>query len=216
MKSKKPNPASQVTWPLILIAAIALSACSHQAEEKRRQDVKDFEAYVDARRDSVENYLDRTWDDIEREYNEKRADLSKDSAEWAEDVKANYYEAERDWETFKANYRVKSEERNNVAKMDALRNTLVIGGVRSDYTDLTKDNIVRQYEHFVNTVRTNKDVYTKEEWTAININWKALNGRKREIDKDISGADNSRIMKLQVEYTGIKAVNRPFADSENM
>lgn len=97
--------------------------------------------------------------------------------------------------------------------MDALRTSLTIDGVRTDYADLTAANIVAEYQHFVNTVSANKDIYTKEQWTIVNVTWKGLKGRNREIQKSISSGDGVKILKLQLQYTGIKALNRPEADN---
>ena len=128
-------------------------------------------------------------------------------------MRERYNQVVRDWDNFRQEYQTKRAENEQIHKMDALRNTLVMDGVRPDYTDLNSKDALKEYEHFVNTIKENKDNYTRDEWTAINVNWQALNGRKREIEKDIPSGDKSKIAKLQVEYTAIKAVNRPVAEN---
>lgn len=200
------------TWPLTLCAAATLvfTACSN--DEQLRKDTAELRDYVNNHRDSVEIYADTQWDNLEAEYNTKKAKL--DTSKMATEIRETYNETARDWETFKADYAVKREEKLKLAEQDAFRATLAIQGVRPDFTDLSNTNILAEYEHFVTTVKANKDLYSKEQWLVVNNSWKALQGRKKEIDNNIASADNTKIAKLQLEYTAIKATNRPFADSE--
>ena len=201
---------------LQLVCVITLFAsCGEQEKQKREEKLNDFNAYVQRHQDSVDYYAQRNWDELNAEYEQKRAEFDKDLEKMDEQAKERYNKTVSDWETFKGNYQQKSNETAAVQQMDKLRATLAIDGVRPDYTDLTAADIVREYEHFVNTVEANKDAYTKEQWTVINVNYKALNGRKRELEKEIKSVDMPKITKQQLRYTGIKATNRPFAEEAN-
>jgi hypothetical protein len=196
---------------LIFLIAIVTS-CDGNDNEKRQRDMDDFTSYVRGHRDSVDFYATHDWDSLNYEFEERRTILEKDTAKMDEAMRASYNKNISEWEDFRMAYNKTRIDNTEVAEMDRLRATLALEGVRPDYTDLNATNALRQYEHFVNTVRANKDAYTQEQWTVINVNYKALNGRKREIDQEISGEDLRKIARLQLEYTGIKAVNRPFAE----
>lgn len=212
----KPLPYTRASWLLVLIIAVCFTtACNNAAREKREKDVDDFKAYVREHKDSADAYVDRQWAELEAEYNEKKVALEKDTAEMGEEFRAKYRESVNEWEEFKNDFTVRQQERAAVAEMDVLRAQLVITGVRNDFSDLSPASALQEYEHFVNTVKANKDAYTKEQWLVVNNSWKSLNGRKKEIEKDLPNGDGGKITKLQLEYTGIKAVNRPFAESES-
>lgn len=196
----------------MMCAAVALVFTACNNDEQLRKDTAELRDYVNNHRDSVEIYAETQWNNLEAEYNTKKAKL--DTSKMATEIRETYNETVRDWETFKADYAVKREEKVKLAEEDAFRATLVTQGVRPDYSDLSNTNILVAYEHFVTTVKANKDIYSKEQWLVVNNSWKALQGRKKEIDNNISTGDNGKITKLQMEYTAIKAVNRPFADSE--
>lgn len=192
----------------------ALSSCDNSAKQKRQKDLDDLNAYIKNQKDSIDQLADRTWADIENTYNAKKADLERDTADMDQEMRNSYYRTVSEWETYKSDFAKKAEENKDVAAMDAIRKDLTSNDVRPDFTDATVANIVPVYQHFVETVKNNKDNYTKEQWTVVNVSWKALKGRKREIAKDIKASDMAEITKQELQYIGIKAVNRPFADSE--
>ncbi len=213
---KKRNGLS-LNWlvPGLFFVAAILTSCGQQEKEKRERDLNDFDVYVKNHADSVEYYAEKNWDELNSEFEQKKTELDKNLDKMDEANRDRYNKTVSDWEAFKADYTHKTEERASVEQMDRLRATLAIEGVRPDYTDLTPTNVVKEYEHFVTTVEANKDAYTKEQWMVINVNYKALNGRKRELEKEIPMGDMPKIAKLQLQYTAIKAVNRPFADDAN-
>jgi len=199
---------------LELICVMALvNACSQQDNIKRKHDVDDLNAYVRMQQDSLDSYAGRSWEELNSDFEKKKVGLDKQLDKMDEETRKSYNNAITDWNSFKSEYTRRREEHSKVAQMDNLRATLVMEGVRPDYTDLGAKDVVKEYIHFVDAVKANKDTYTKEQWTAVNVNYKALNGRKRELEKLIPAHDMSTILKLQLEYVGVKALNRPFADN---
>lgn len=213
MKRTVTPPVLNLLLPFVTAVLVFFSSCNQQAQMERQRKVDEFNAYVQNKKDSVDAYLDRSWDDLNSEYERKKAELDKDTADMAEDMRVSYYKTVNDWESFKDGFKTKAEEKARLAKMDALRQTLVLDGIRPDYTDLPATRLVEQYEHFVNTVDAHKDEYTSDEWQIINVNYQALNGRKRELESSINAPDGAKIVKLQLQYTAIKAVNRPVAEN---
>ncbi|MFN8310491.1 MAG: hypothetical protein U0T73_11055 [Chitinophagales bacterium] len=201
--------------PLVLLAVTVLifSACKNKTEDRRRS-VDDFRDYVEARSNDVQNYTDSTWRIAKDSFQLKWARLASDTDEMDDEVHATYVKAVNQWHDMEAHYAAMAGDRARLAEMDGVRNSLTIPGVRNDFTDLTAGDALNAYEHFVNVVKQKKDDYSKEQWNAVNMSWKNLNGRRRELDKDLKAETKSKIVKLQFEYTGIKAVNRPFAESE--
>ena len=218
MKSKTSNFLSGTFKGLLLlqlVCVIALStSCGNQEKEKRDKELNELREYVRMHNDSADAFADRTWDELNSDYEKRKTELEKNIDKMDEETRKTYNQTVSDWETYKANYARKAQENSSVIKMDKLRATLLLNDTRPDHTNLAAKNVLNAYEHFIDVVKANKDNYSKEEWTVINVNYKALNGRKRELEKDLAANDKAKITKLQMEYTGIKAVNRPFADNE--
>ena len=196
----------------LLFAISTLCACNG-TNKNQQQDVDDLNAYVQRHKDSIDVFAKATWNSLDSEFNAKKQKLERDTAQMTAEVKASYYDAVRNWEGFQNQYSIKRSEEAKIDEMDTLRKSLTPDGIRPDFTDLLAPQVYSAYEHFLTTVRNNKDQYTKEQWTVVNVSWKALNGRKRELEKDIDGATGAKISKLQIEYTGIKALNRPLAEN---
>ena len=195
--------------PLFGLCAFIFTACDQNAQKKKNID--NLQTYVRNHNDSLELYADTNWDSLDNEFRLKQAAID-DTAKLNEEMRQSYYKSLSDWNTFKTNYTIKKQEKGKLAQMDSLRKSLTLDGVRTDYADLTAANLLAEYEHFVNTVEANKDMYTKEQWTVINVTWKGLKGRNREIEKDVAAGDAAKILKLQIKYIAIKATNRPEAD----
>lgn len=211
-----PNTLPPFKWSLAIAFAmlVGFSSCDNSAQ-KRQKDLDDLNAYVKNQNDSIDQSLSKNWNDIQSGYDAKIAELQKDTAKMTQDMRNSYYQTQSQWESYKAAYTKKTSENKNLAAMDALRKSLAIDGVRSDYTNLTAAQVLPEFEHFVTTVKNNKDAYTADQWTAVNVNWKALKGRKRELSKDIPASDMAKILKQQTEYVGVKAANRTFADDDD-
>ena len=195
-----------------LFVISALTSCDNKQE--RQQSLDDLKTYVRQHRDSVDMYATQTWDRVDSGFETRKAKLDKEVAKMDTSMQNDYNQTLADWQSFQNDYNRIQAEKEKLGAMDSLRSSLALSGVRPDFTDVTADNILQQYEHFVSVVKANKDAYTKQQWTVVNVSYKSLNGRKREIEKDLHKGDEAKIVKLQLEYTGIKAVNRPLADNE--
>lgn len=51
-------------------------------------------------------------------------------------------------------------------------------------------------------------IYTREDWDEIKVLYEALDTRKNEVEKDLSGSDNLKIAGLKVKFAAIKATHR--------
>ena len=205
---------------LALICALIFSACSDQANQRRQTSLDNMKAYVKVHKDSIDNYLDMSWDRIDQEFRQKKDVLENDMDKMNTEMKESYNSALRDWDSVKAEYADKLAERSRLAHVDKVRGNLYIkagAGNTShklDFSDLNAGDMVAEYQNFVDVIRQYKDEYTTEDWTMVNKTWKDLNHRRKELKDSISVGDTKKIMKLRVDYTAIKAVNRPLAVSD--
>jgi hypothetical protein len=200
--------------PSVIIVALIMASCSNQAEEKRRKDLDEFNAYVQEHVNASEKYADQKWDDMDREFNEKKSKLENDKDKMNQEMKQKYDRIVADWESYKADHTTMNESHTDNEHINQFRVTLFPEGVRDDLSTVTPQNIAMVYTHFVNIVVKNKDTYTKEEWEAVDNSWKALNDKEDLYEKQITKVDDKTIFKQKVRYESIKVENKPFAKKE--
>jgi hypothetical protein len=199
----------------IVIAVVSgriLPSCSDQSVYSKK--ICDLNDYVQGHKDSLTYYLTYRWDELNSPFENKEAHLAQDTLRMNQAQKDSFYMIVNNWAAFKEEFSERAAEKAQVSVMDDLRKSLTLDGIRIDYADLKEDRIAEQYQHFVDVVKANKDNYTKEQWLVVNVSWKELNGRRKEISKDLKAPDGAKIAKVQLEYTAIKAINRPLAESE--
>jgi prefoldin subunit 5 len=197
---------------LVAGTVVSIYSCTDSGREKRQKSLDDLEAYVKDHKESADKYAERKWDEVEREYDEKKATLEKESDKLDREMKTKYERTINDWEAYKADYLEAQKRKIEREQVSLLENTLMPDYVHSDYSLITSQNIAEVYEHFVKVVNEHRDEYTKEEWTTINNSWKELNNKRDKLDKAISKKDDKRIFSMKTKYTTIKALNRPFAE----
>ncbi|MFN3641123.1 MAG: DUF6565 domain-containing protein, partial [Flavobacterium sp.] len=80
---------------------------------------------------------------------------------------------------------------------------------------VNKDNILKTFDHFVNTVYENKDSYSREDWDEIKMLYEALGTRKNTVEKEgLSSSDNLKIAGLKIKFAPMYTLNRMGAKAE--
>ncbi|MES2380774.1 MAG: hypothetical protein V4538_07020 [Bacteroidota bacterium] len=201
----------------MLATFFTLSYCSDRGKEKTQKSIAEFKVYVKEHKDASEKYMDQKWEDMEKEYDLKKAELDKHADKMDQEMKNNYDETVAEWQAFKADYQIKRKEKEEMAKVETLKSAIVPADIHTDFSNVNGSNIVSVFEHFVNTVDSQKEIYSKEEWVLINDYWKSLKDLASRLDdaKKISKEDNRKLTGLKIKYMAIKTMNKPFAGSEN-
>lgn len=201
----------------LLATFLTLTYCSDQGRENTRKSVNDFKAYVTEHKDAAANYMDQKWEDMEKEYNDKKAEADKNLDKMDQEMKDSYYATVANWEVFKTKYQSNQKEKEDMAKAEALKATVIPKDVNTDLSNVSGKNIANVFEHFVTRVDNNKEAYSAEEWTHLNNYWKSLNDLSARLDDEgkISKEDNRKLDGQRIKYMAIKTLNKPFAESEN-
>jgi hypothetical protein len=207
-----------------VIILFIVSSCSNQANQHRQQVLDDMKAYVKVHRDSLDTYMTKSWDQLDHEFSQKKAVLENDIDKMNAEMKESYNNTVREWDSVKMDYTDKMAEKSRMAHFDEVRNSLCMispntssgssAPRRLNFNELSPSQIEPEYQNFVDIVKGYKEQYTLEDWKVVNTCWKDLNHRRREIKDSISTGDAKKILKLQIDYTAIKALNRPIAESD--
>ncbi len=202
----------------IVLIALGFTSCKDEKQEQAKKKIDSYVAYVDSVKNVAEEDLKADWKDVEAEY-ERRAENAQAALA---DLKDNTAETEKINES-----KIKYEEFKNqmaaklapeVTPKQKLRNSLFGEGKIGDdmsFAWVNAKNILSVYDQFVNTVQSNKDSYSREDWDEIKLMYEALDSRKNTVEKEgLTAEDNRKIAGLKIKFAPMYTVNRMGAKSE--
>ena len=210
-----------MTKKLTLIATVAVlicgfTACKNKTNEQAKLEASNFNMYVDSVNGLTHVYTEENWQAIDQGYNERVARLEQQISTLEAEDKAKAEESKAKYAQLKATYEQNiakaKAEATDVDSRQVLRDRLFgEGKIAADmqFGFVNATNVLGIYETFVNTVDNNKDAYSREDWDEIKVLYEALDTRKNEIEKEMTGPDNRKIAGLKIRFASIKAVNRP-------
>ena len=203
----------------VLILISGLAACNDSAKVTAKEDAVILTEYVDSVESLPPVYTVENWTTIDNGYQERatRAEKTIANLEAADKEKTEASKAK--YAALKASYETKLKEKEAADKMavttsdyrQVLRNRLFgEGKIGADmkFGFVTANNIMEVYNKFVNDVQDNRNNYTREDWDEIKVLYEALDTRKNEVEKELSGSDNLKIAGLKVKFATIKATHR--------
>lgn len=204
----------------VLTILLAIVSCTSKQEKKVQQLTDNYIRFVDSVAAIPADEAATKWNEIEKVYDKKVNQLNREvdklDNKSAIDKKIN--EADARYENFKIIIIEKKVVLD--AQNEDLKEKKVLFG--ADYVSdnfkfewVNKDNILAVYDHFVTTVSTYKDAYSREDWDEIKMLYEALDTRKNTIEKEgLTSSDNRKIAMLKIKFAPMFTFNRMGAKSD--
>ncbi|WP_100616035.1 hypothetical protein [Confluentibacter citreus] len=201
--------------------ALLFASCKDEKADLAKQSVEEYKSYVDsvASLEYAEAYSN--WENIENGYNNHKsmASMNINDTEDKAVLVDNVDDATLKYETYKTNLIAEKEKEDMRISKDNFRKALLGSNYDNSgdmsFTWINKDNILSVYETFVNTVETNKDSYSREDWDEIKLLYEAIDTRKNTVENEgLTSADNRKIAGLKLKFAPMYTVNRMGAKSE--
>lgn len=210
----------------IAVIALGFTSCKDEKAVESEKMVDSYVMYVDSLGNVTSEDARKNWEGIEATYQLKSGDAQAALANMKDNTAAQerLAAATAKYEAMKAKYEAEMQENAKVAVVanpkQQLRNALFgEGKIGEDmnFNWVNKDNILGIYQNFVNTVDTNKDVYSREDWDEVKLMYEALDSRKNTVEKEgLSGDDNRKIAGLKLKFAPMYTVNRMGAKNGEM
>jgi len=210
----------------IAVIALGFTSCKDEKAVESEKMVDSYVMYVDSLGNVTSEDARENWEGIEATYQLKSGDAQAALANMKDNTAAQerLAAATAKYEAMKAKYEAEMQENAKVAVVanpkQQLRNALFgEGKIGEDmnFNWVNKDNILRIYQNFVNTVDTNKDAYSREDWDEVKLMYEALDSRKNTVEKEgLSGDDNRKIAGLKLKFAPMYTVNRMGAKNGEM
>ena len=197
-----------------LISAFTLFSCKSEETRNAEKQIKAYEQYVDSITAVAAADAAAKWNEIEVSYQTEKSKTEaaiQNLANKAE-YEVNMKKTADKFETYKQSTATeKAKIDANNAKIQFRTSILGRGDFGNDmsFSWVNKDNILKTYDQFVNTVIAHKDHYTVEQWDDIKKLYEALDSRKNTVEKEgLTTADNLKIAGLKVKFAPIFKVER--------
>ncbi|MHA4842534.1 DUF6565 domain-containing protein [Flavitalea antarctica] len=198
------------------IVCFGFTACDSNDDNEIERDLSRLDSYLDSVKSVTPVYSEEGWATIKTEYNRTIDKIQVAGKELSSDANKKLEEVKAEYNKLKDDYEVKIRDKKNEAAASDYKVTLrrsLFGdeqvGSDMQFNWVTAKNALSVYDRFVNTVKENREKYSREDWDEIKTLYEALDTRKNEIEKDLPTNDNLKIAKLKVQFAGLKAVRRP-------
>ncbi|MES2241088.1 MAG: DUF6565 domain-containing protein [Bacteroidota bacterium] len=199
----------------IIALAIIASSCKDEKQEMANKKVEEFKIYVDSVSNVATEKTSENWEIIQAKYDKTKmeAEVAIKELENKTDMQATIDKTDSKYEEYKAKVISEKEAINKGTNTprDNFRNALFTEKIGDDmtFTWVNKDNIADVYSNFVNTVKNNKDSYSREDWDEIKLLYEALDTRKNTVEKEgLSSKDNTKISGLKIKFSTMYRINR--------
>jgi hypothetical protein len=200
---------------LALSSIFAFTSCDRTTHDNDNDTAYGrYRGYVVSVRDTSDRYYDRNWDELQREYEARKAEVDKEKDRLDDKAKAEYNDLEADWQEFKARYDERHMQRDNEDRIIKLRSTLVATPSDLTFGSVGGTDMRATYERFIETVRANRETYSTQDWNEVNAIYNALKARRQAVMDEIPKEDKMRIQNLEIEYETKVMVNKPFSPDE--
>jgi hypothetical protein len=204
---------------VLLVSALTMMSCADEHKTKADKAVADYVTYVDSISDATSESLSEKWDEVETAFLNKKvaAETSLENLKERAELDKKMTSASTKYEEFKARWISEKKEMDAKKAKSDLNNSLFVGqevGEDTSFAWVNKNNILKTYENFVNTVSNNKDKYSREDWDHIKMLYEALDTRKNTVEKSgISTSDNLKIAGYKTRFATMYQINRVTAKS---
>lgn len=209
---------------VIIATVLAFASCKDEKQEKAQKSLDAYSSYIDSLSNVQQEKAIENWAIIESDYArlKSEAEISLAAATDKTKLQDSLNTASLRYEEFKTNILSEKEKTDaDAGAADAKTNKYKIlfgeNYVNDDmkFNWVNKDNILSVYENFVNTVKKNKDSYSREDWDEIKLVYEALDSRKNTVEKEgLTSHDNNKIALLKLKFAPMYTVNRMGAKSE--
>jgi hypothetical protein len=195
------------------------TSCNDPKREAAKLNVEVYTNYVDSISDLDFVEANSNWKNIEKGFNENKSNAKEyiNGIKENQDLTGYIDEATQKFEDFKAEL-AENKRQEILIQKNNFRMALLGESYSNDdmkFEWINKDNILSVYQNFVDTVDTNKDNYSREDWDEIKLLYEAIDTRKNTVENEgLTGSDNRNIAGLKLKFAPMYTLNRMGAKSE--
>jgi hypothetical protein len=204
---------------LVALATI-FTSCKDEKQEMAQKSVDSYEKYVDSISNVSQVEAAANWDAIQADYDKMKmdAEVTLAEAKEKETLQVTVDNSSTKYEEYKVTVVAEKEKMQaDNAKTTFYKTFFGESYINDDmkFNWVNKTNILSVYDNFYNTVKANKDSYSREDWDEIKLTYEALDTRKNTVENEgLSSEDNRKIAGVKLKFAPMYTVNRMGAKSQ--
>jgi hypothetical protein len=209
---------------LISMVFIGMISCQNKEKELSDKRISELEQYVDSLKEVNAEDRQANWDKIAADF-EIKATNANDALVNLKDEDRNPSQVKVDAATAKYDeFKVATQTKIEAVKIASkpkpnqiLRDRLFgAGKIGEDmnFSWVNKNNILKTYDSFFEAYKTNKGIFTREDYDEIKLMYEALDSRKNTVENEgLSSEDNNKIASIKFKFGPMFKINRMGAKS---
>ena len=204
---------------ILALAFVTLSfeSCKNEERENAEVAVEDYTKYVDSISKIATSEALANWESIQADLEKAKA-KAEVSVKNISNKKALLSSIDKGSIKYgKYKNSIIAEKQKKESKKKQIQIDLLGKSVPKDmkFECVNKNNILKVYQHFVSTVKKNKETYTIEDWDEVKLLYEALDSRKNIVEENgLTNFDNNKISLLKLKFGPMYRLNRLGANSD--
>ncbi len=206
-----------------LLSAILMGtfSCKNKENELAEKRISALESYVDSLKTVSSEDMEKNWDKIATDYNQKNTEANEalsgadeqtrtSSQERVDNSTARYGEFKTNIENRATANAATTAVAKNPSQLlrDRLFGAGKIGNDMS-FAWVNKNNILDVYDKFFEAYKENKNDFSREDYDEIKLMYEALDNRKNTVEKEgLSSSDNMKIASIKFKFSPMFDLNR--------
>ncbi len=208
-----------------VLAAVlfTFASCKDEKQAHAEKTVNNYVVYVDSLGNVASEEAKTNWQTIEDNYQLRiaEAEASLSDAKDNEALRDKVEATKAKYEALKAKYQAEIQAKTMTNNPNQKLRDGYFGegkvGEDMNFSWVDKNNILKVYETFFESYKSNKGNFTREDYDETKLIYEALDSRKNTVEKEgLSSEDNAKIASIKLKFAPMFKVNRIGAKAREM
>ncbi|WP_242920061.1 hypothetical protein [Pontibacter liquoris] len=204
------EPVKEQQEPTVNTAGHADTAKVVKTGETTDEKLEELRGWMNEQANKGDTAIRKEWPQIREKLRARNAELEQNFDSLSDKGKAEYRQLQKNYKQWEARQERRQQQPLDQKKVTQWKSTLL--GEYSTVDDISAATIREAYLTFMGVVRTKRKGWTQDDWDYVDYIYSLLNQRRRQIEGEISMADNIKIRTLQAEYLTLEGT----ADTKSM
>ncbi|TPE43099.1 hypothetical protein [Pontibacter mangrovi] len=181
-----------------------------QSGQTAEEELEEFRGWLNKQAEKGDTAIRREWPEVKEELRRRNAQLESKFDSLSAQSKEEYRQLQERYRNWEDRQERRMQEPLSADKVTQWQEQLL--REYADIEELQANQLREAYLTFMGTVRTKRKSWSQNDWDYVDHVYGQLNQRRRQVEGQVSTADNLKIRTLQAEYLTLEGA----ADTQDM